>query len=174
MKSESLAVAMELHDDPTAEEQLTDAIAAARDSKDQALEGMARAALGIYYHHHGAVETAKHQLNLALELLPDGADRDAAQNHKESLNYEIPCACSEELSNTARAVRTYVLERLPEDLVSHFGVQITASGGVHVDLEVHREPTPQEAILVQATIDEALAIYGRTTSQSAPEAAAVA
>ncbi len=171
MKSESLAVAMELHDDPTAEEQLTDAIAAARDSQDQALEGQARAALGIYYHHQGAIETAKHQLKKALEQLPEGPARVAAQNHWESLIYEMLCACAEELSSLAQAVRTYVLERLPADLVSHFGVQITAAGGVHVDLEVNREPTPNEAVLVQATIDEALAIYGRTTSHSAEPAA---
>ncbi len=168
MKSESLAVAFELHDDPTAEEQLKAAIASARENRDKALEGQARAALGIHYAHHEYGDEAFRELSQAVYQLPHGPDREAVEGHLHAVAMGSPCPCKQELAGLAQAVKSYVLERLPEDLVSQFEVDISRTGGVHLDLEVNRDPSPDEAQLVQTTIDEAISIYGRTTSAKAP------
>ncbi len=164
MRSESLAVALELHDDPTAREQLYRAIAAAQQTGDTELEGQGHAAIGIYFQHHGLEMEAFQELQIAVALLPEGLDKDAAQGHLHALQLGTSCPCSEEFGDMAQGVRDYVLERLPPDLISHLGVQISASGAVSLDVEVNREPSSAEAQLLDTTIDEALQIYGRTTS----------
>ncbi len=157
--SEAWSVAMELHDQPNAEQQLGSAIQTALDDQNTELEGQARTALGIYYQHQGRIDDARAFLEHAVTVVaPTDADYAAAQFHLDSLNSDVSCGCREHESEVARYIRHFVLSRIPEGLISHFAADVKADGNVTLDVEVTRELNDEEEQLVNATIDEALAI----------------
>lgn len=158
--SEALSVALELNDQPDGEEKLVGAITTAAENADQALEAQARAALGIFYLHHGIPGDAKAHLEKALQQLdPSDPDYHSAKDHLDALNNGDACGCLGENAKVAKLIRDYVMRRLPKDLISRFGVRVGNSGGVKLDVEVTRALSDSEASLVNKTIDEALKMF---------------
>lgn len=150
---------MELQNQPDAEAQLSSAIQTAQQDGNTELEGEARTALGIYYQHQGRMEEARlfieHAVSVLDEKLPDYA---AARFHLDALNSGVDCGCHGNGEKVAGFIQEYVLSRLPEGMVSHFGVVVKDDGGVNLSVEVTRELSNAEEQLVNDTIDEALRI----------------
>ncbi len=158
--SEAWSVAIELHDEPDAEEKLGGAIENATENANTALEAQARVALGIYYQHHGRLEDALTFLDHALSGLEQSeADYAAGRYHLDVLNSGFACNCFDEALVVGRAIRDFVLERVPEGLISHFAAEVKEDGNVNLEIEVTRELTGEEEQVVNATIDEALQVY---------------
>ncbi|MBU6303370.1 MAG: hypothetical protein KGS60_17620 [Verrucomicrobia bacterium] len=157
--SEAWSVAIELHSDPEAEEKLVGAILTASETNHQELEAEARAALGIYYAHHGRIPDAMAHLERSLELMKQtpGPNREAALHYLGQIERgQIPFPGPGPGTGTAEAIRSFVLERLPAGLISQLGVHISAEGGVRWEVEVSRPMSDAEARLLHDTIDAAL------------------
>tara|TARA_R110002096_G_scaffold16106_28_gene55174 strand:+ start:4793 stop:5296 length:504 start_codon:yes stop_codon:yes gene_type:complete len=158
-ESEAWSVAMELQNQPDAEEQLSNAIQTAQQDGNTVLEGEARTALGIYYQHKGRMDEARLFLEHAISVMDEGlADYAVGRQHLDALNSGLDCGCHNNGAKVAKFIEEYVLSRLPEGMVSHFGVTVKNDGKVNLDLEVTREISNEEEQLVNDTIDEALRI----------------
>jgi hypothetical protein len=158
--SEAWSVAIELHSKPGAEDQLVGAIVTASETNNILLEAQARAALGVFYAHHGRMVDAIAHLERSLELLGKnpGPDRDAALHYLDLIERnQVPTVGPGPA--TAEAIREFVLDRLPRGLISHLGVRISPEGGVRWDVEVSRPLSDAEARLLHDSIDAALARY---------------
>jgi hypothetical protein len=158
--SEAWSVAIELHSKPGAEDQLVGAIITASETNNTELEAQARAALGIYYAHHGRMPDAIAHLERSLELLPKspGPDRAAAMQYLDLIDRnQVPTVGPGPA--TAEAIRSFVLDRLPPGIIHQLGVRISPEGGVRWDVEVSRPLTDAEARLLHDTIDAALDRY---------------
>ncbi len=158
--SEAWSVAIELHSKPGAEDQLVGAIATASETNNIALEAQARAALGMYYAHHGRFPEAVAHLERSLELMqpPSGPDHEAATHYLDLIELgKVPTVGPGPA--TAQAIREFVLDRLPPGLISHLGVRISPEGGVRWDVEVSRSLSDAEARMLHDAIDAALDRY---------------
>jgi hypothetical protein len=158
--SEAWSVAIELHSKPGAEDQLVGAIVTASETSNLALEAQARAALGMYYAHHGRFPDAVAHLERSLEIMrtAPGPDRDAAEHYLDLIERgQVPTVGPGPA--TAQAIREFVLERLPPGLISQLGVRISPEGGVRWDVEVSRPLSDAEARILHDAIDAALDRY---------------
>lgn len=151
---------MELYGQPNAEDQLIGAISTAAESGNLELEAQARAALGIYYAHHGRGGDALVHLERSVRLMPlPCPDKAAANQYLTALRAGQIGSLAGPGANTARLIREFVLQRLPEGLISRLGVRISPEGGVKWDVEVSRPLTDSEARQLHDLIDQALATY---------------
>jgi len=158
--SEAWSVAMELYGHPTAEDQLIGAISTAAESGNLELEAQARAALGIYYAHHGRGGDALAHLERSVRLMPlPCPDKAAAVQYLAALREGHAASLADPGGNTARLIREFVLQRLPDGLISRLGVRISPEGGVKWDVEVSRPLSDEEARLLHDLIDQALATF---------------
>jgi len=158
--SEAWSVAIELHSKPGAEDQLVGAIVTASETNNVALEAQARAALGMYYAHHGRMPDAIAHLERSMDLMKKspGPDRDAAADYLDLIERnQVPTVGPGPA--TAEAIREFVLGRLPAGLISQLGVRISPEGGVRWDVEVSRPLSDSEARLLHDSIDAALDRY---------------
>ncbi len=155
--SEAWSVAVELHANPEGEDQLVGALSTATDTGNVELEAQARAALGIFYAHHGRNSDATPHLERSLRLMPlPGPDKAAATDYLNALRNGEGLSLSAPGGDIARAIRDFVLEGLPSGLISQLGVRIAPDGGVKWDVEVNRSLSDEEARLLHDLIDDAL------------------
>jgi hypothetical protein len=151
---------MDLHAHAAAEEQLIGTISAAAESGNLELEAQARAALGIYYAHHGRGGDALAHLERSIRLMPlPCPDKTAATRYLAALREGDGAALPGPTGQTARLIREFVLARLPEGLVSRLGVRVSEDGGVKWDVEVSRPLSDTEARQLHDLIDLALETF---------------
>ena len=145
-------------------EVLLQAVQAGIDSRDKEVEGRARSVYGVFLTHLDEVTRAKLQLTRAVELLP-AEHRDAilAEDHLQALELGRPCSCMDSREELVTGVQTYILERVPEGVISALDVQIDQAGRVDFGLEVTRSLSEEEVAQLERVTDEALAEFSLQT-----------
>ncbi len=151
---------MELRDDPGGEDKLLSAVNQALEAGDHALDAEARCALGLLYYFRGNTRDARLCLEQVVKMTPEGhMDRIAAETCLDGLISGLPMGEVRAPLALAADIRHFVLERIPEGVVSRLGVRVTDEGGVKWDVEVNRELTMAESRRLNEVIDEALRTF---------------
>jgi tetratricopeptide (TPR) repeat protein len=154
----------DMKDDVQAEAVLRGAIetvAAGTSPEEVQMRGRAQGALGIFIQHQSRFEEARPLLESAVQILPASfSEAVQARGHLSALDTNRPCGCGDTGKALAIAFREYVLERLPQDLLSTFDVAYNPESN-NFDISVHlqREPKPEEIEQLNRVIEHAMAEF---------------
>ncbi|MEM1294829.1 MAG: hypothetical protein AAGH89_05645 [Verrucomicrobiota bacterium] len=151
---------------PTEEsiEVLLQAVQAGIDSRDKEVEGRARSVFGVFLTHLEEIPRAKLQLTRAVALLPpEHGDAILAEDHLQAMEQGRPCSCMDSREELAAGVQAYILERVPEGVISSLHVQIDQAGRVDLGLEVTRSLSEEEVAQLEQVSDDALAEFSLQT-----------
>jgi tetratricopeptide (TPR) repeat protein len=141
---------------PEAAELLASAVKSGRQSGDDETLARALAAQGVFLQHGGALDEARAPLEEAFALLPAShPDALYVSSHLEALVAGGPCSC--DLNRAmAEAIREAVLAELPGGLVEDVRVELVEGGAPQVQVETTRQPTEEEAALVNRVVNHAI------------------
>lgn len=126
----------------------------ARQAAHPELTGKALVALGIFHTHLGQTKKATDCFEEAIPLLPqDDPHVRAINDHIESINSGIVCACMDPIQIAARSLRSDVRRSLPPGCAR--SVEVIVDGdGFEVRLDLARILTDSEQTALQQVLDK--------------------
>ena len=149
-----------------AEVPLTEAVRAARESEDGVELGRALVALGILKHQRGGSKVARPFLEEGLAALPDDhGDCLFAQRHLAAIaaGENLDAKPVDAVSQTLLAM---LQDRIPGDLVNDVRVGVDDRGQLDLQLDLSREPQPEEAQTLEVEVERALAALSAKLHQT--------
>jgi tetratricopeptide (TPR) repeat protein len=125
--------------------------------------GRTLVAYGIYQQHQNRLEEAKTMLEDALALLePSHPDTLYARSHLSAIVEKKSCGCGDMTGALSEALRAMAMPHLPEGLLTHLAASFAADGGFKLDVQLAREPTPEELEHLNRVLQQAVAeLQGR-------------
>ena len=143
-------------EDAAAQKLVALAVERARDSGDNAVLGECLTSSGVIAFHADNEGTARAHLTGAIEVLPpDHPGLETAHSHLDAIESGGPCGCEPQEELLEQALHALIEPQLPEGLLDGFTVN---DEGVQVELL--REPTPEEATLLDQLIRQTLESMG--------------
>jgi hypothetical protein len=151
---------MDLLNEPGAEQRLLQAVQTALETGNVGLEAEARMALGIFWQHSHKNGDAKRELEKAMALgVASEADRHCGETYLKAIGMGYQDGSFTESELVAQSIKSYVMTRLPEGVISDLVVSVDLKGGVRTNLEVDRDLSEDEIALVHSMIDEAVRMH---------------
>ncbi len=146
-----------------AESLLREAVAEGKAALDPDAQGRGLVALGILVQHDGRLDEGRELLEESLRLLPPThSDTLYARSHLNAIETGGSCGCGDMGAAISDALRALVLPSLPPDLLKDLRVE----PGCGVQVELAREPTPEELEWLQQVMDHAMRALRKNYDQS--------
>ncbi|MEU7866588.1 tetratricopeptide repeat protein [Dactylosporangium sp. NPDC049140] len=144
-----------------AEPCLRDAVRIATTGADYELLGRGRIALGLFLQHQNRLPEARTVIEEGLAVLdPVHPDAMIGRSHLGAVLEGRTCGCGDMRATLADAFREFVLSKLPPDLLADLRVRV-ADGDFKIDVELNREPAPQELDHLNRVVSAAYAEFRR-------------